>query len=110
MSLNHEQIKSHPQRISNIKPFTDQYNWKETDFPSHIKDWKKFESNNKQLLLIFCMCLIILKHAKISKYNLDRENQIILLRITDCKKWNYVAVKKLSVLLRGITLKHNGDF
>ena len=35
VALNYEQIKSHPERISNIKPFIDQYNWKEIDFPSH---------------------------------------------------------------------------
>ena len=26
------------------------------------------------------------------------------------KKWHYLAVKKLSALLRGITSKHHGDF
>ena len=57
--LNYEQIKSHPERMSKIKPFTDQYNWKEIDFPLHRKYWKKFESN--LLFLIFCMCLIILR-------------------------------------------------
>ena len=45
-----------------------------------------------------------------SKYNLNRENQVILLMITDGKKWHYLAVKKLSALLRGITSKHVGDF
>ena len=30
--------------------------------------------------------------------------------ITDGKKWHYLAVKKLSALLRGITSKHEGDF
>ena len=30
--------------------------------------------------------------------------------ITDGKKWRYLAVKRLSVLLRGITSKHIGDF
>ena len=30
--------------------------------------------------------------------------------ITDGKKWHYFAVKSLSVLLRGITSNHNGDF
>ena len=30
--------------------------------------------------------------------------------ITDDEKWHYLAVKKLSILLRGITSKHNGDF
>ena len=45
-----------------------------------------------------------------SKYNLDRENQVILLMITDSEKLHYLAVKSLSVLLRGITLQHEGDF
>ena len=27
-ALNHEKIKSHPKRISTIKPFIDQYDWK----------------------------------------------------------------------------------
>ena len=30
--------------------------------------------------------------------------------ITDGKKWHYLAVKKSSALLRGITSKHDGDF
>ena len=34
----------------------------------------------------------------------------ILLMITDGKKWHYLAVTRLSALLRGITSKHNGDF
>ena len=51
VALNYEQIKSHPERISKIKPFIDQYNWKEIDFPSHSKDWKHFESNNKSIAL-----------------------------------------------------------
>ena len=28
--------------------------------------------------------------------------------ITECEKWHYLAVKKLSALLRGITSKHEG--
>ena len=36
VALNYEQIKSHPERISSIKPFIDQYNWKEITF-HHIK-------------------------------------------------------------------------
>ena len=57
VSLNHKQIKSHPERISKIKPFIDQYNWKEIDFPSHSKDSKKFE----QLFLISHLYHTILK-------------------------------------------------
>ena len=47
VALNYEQIEKNSQRISNIKAFVDKYNRKETDFPSHNKGWKKFESNNK---------------------------------------------------------------
>ena len=44
------------------------------------------------------------------KHNLKRESQVFLLMITDGEKWQYLAVKKLSTLLKGITTKHNGDF
>ena len=36
-----------------------------------------------------------IKHAYKSKYNLERENQVILLKITHGKKWHFLAVKKL---------------
>ena len=49
-------------------------------------------------------------HAFKSKYNSTRKNQVILLRITDGEKWHYLAVTKLSVLLKEITSNHNGDF
>ena len=51
VALNHQNIGNHPERISNIKPFIDQYNWEGIDFPSGIKDWKKFERNNKTIAL-----------------------------------------------------------
>ena len=59
------------------------------------------------------MFLIILKkirHAYKSKYNLTRENQVILLMITGDVKWHYLAVKRLSALFRGITGNNHGDF
>ena len=43
VALNYEQIKDHAERISKVKHFIDQHNWKEIDFPSHGKDWKEFE-------------------------------------------------------------------
>ena len=46
-ALNYQNIKKNPQRISNMKPFIDQYDWKEINFPSYKEDWKKFELNNK---------------------------------------------------------------
>ena len=51
-----------------------------------------------------------IRHGYKSKYNLNRENQVILLMITDGEKWHYLAVKSLSALLRGIPSKHVEDF
>ena len=50
-----------------------------------------------------------IRHAYKSKYNLIRENQVILLMITDGEKWHYLAVKSLPALLRGVTGNNNGD-
>ena len=52
-----------------------------------------------------------IRPAYISKYNHKRNNQVILLMITNGdKNWHYVTVKSTSRLLRGITSNHNGDF
>ena len=60
LALNLDKVKKDPQRISKIKSFIDQYNWKDIDFPSTSKDWRKFELNNK-IALKFYMYLIILE-------------------------------------------------
>ena len=66
---------------------------------------------------------IKINHAYKSKYNHTRENQVVLLMITDGEKWHYTALKSeptedgfnrptksLSRLFRGITSNHDGDF
>ena len=45
-----------------------------------------------------------------SKCNCKRKNQVILLMITDCKKWHYLAVRRFPALLIEITSSNNGDF
>ena len=52
LALNIDKINDHPERISKIKPFIEKYNWKDIDFPSTSKDWKKFELNNEVALNI----------------------------------------------------------
>ena len=41
--LDYQKIKKDPQKISKIKPYISQYNWRDIKFPSHQKDWEKFE-------------------------------------------------------------------
>ena len=61
LALNLDKIKKDPQRISKIKPFIEQYNWKDIDFPSILVQIGKNLNQTMKLRLIFCMCLIILK-------------------------------------------------
>ena len=111
VALNYEQIKSHPERISKIKPFINQYNWKEIGFPSHRKDWKKFESNKKSIALN--ILYVLTKEVRLaykSKCNLNRENQVLFLMINDGEKCHCLVIKRLSALFKGTTSKHKGDF
>ena len=52
LALNLDKINKNSKRVSKIKPFNDQYNWSDIDFPSTSKDWKKFELNNEIALNI----------------------------------------------------------
>ena len=52
LALNLDKIKKDPQRVSKVKPFIENYNWEDIDFPSTSKDWKKFEYNNEVALNI----------------------------------------------------------
>ena len=80
------------------------------DFPTSYNSWKKFGSNNKSIALNILYVSKEIRYAYKSKYNLNHENQVILLMITDGEKWHCLAVKSLSALFRGITGNNNGDF
>ena len=88
VALNHQNIENHPERISNIKPFINKYNWKGIESPAGIKDWKKFEENNKD---VFINILYVPPNTKTinlahkSKYNRKRKNLVVLLMITNDK-------------------------
>ena len=112
LALNLDKIKKDPQRISKIKPFIEQYNWKDIDFPSTTKDWKKFELNNEIALNILYVPHDTKKIqvAYKSKHNLTREKQVILLMISNGENWHYLVVKSLSGLLTGTTSNHKEDF
>ena len=60
---------------------------------------------------MFCM----LKKKKVypvylSKHNSNPKKQVLLLMMPNGEGWHYLAVKKLSALLREVTSKTNGDF
>ena len=64
VALNYDKINKHPQRVSKIKPFIDQYNWNDIDFPSTSKCWKKIELNNESIVCMFLSC-----HVRVLRVN-----------------------------------------
>ena len=110
LALNYDNIGKHHQRISKIKPFIDNYNWNDIIFLQP----KKIGINLK-LIIALNILYVPFNAKKIeiaykSKYNLIRDNHIILLMISNGKNWHYLVVKSLSGLLRGIFSTHNSDY
>ena len=72
------------------------YNWKGIEIPAGLKDWKRFERNNKTIALniLFAPHNEKTNLAYKSKYNCKRKNQVVLLMITDGEKWHYICFKK----------------
>ena len=93
----YQTIKTHPERISKLKPYINKFNWKDIKFPSDKEDWKQFEQNNKEIVLN----VLFVPHNKkeverayTSKYNYRHKKQVIFLMITDKNnRWHYLAVK-----------------
>ena len=122
VALNHKEIKKYPRRITKIKLFINRYNSEGINFQSAKDDWKKFEKSNVTIAL---NVLYAKKYKIYPAYvsNSNREKQVILLMIPNGEGrkqskalacvaksegggWRYLAVKKLSALLRRITSKH----
>ena len=114
-ALNHQNIENHPERISNIKTFINQYNWEGINF----------ERNNNTIALNILFITHNTKTINLaykSKYKRKRENQVVLLMITDGEKWHYTAlgsvrtadgfncpIRSFSKLFRRITGNNHGD-
>ena len=71
-ALNYHNIDNHPERISKLKPFINNYNQKDIEFPANLKDWKKFECNNKTIAL---SVLYVLYNAKQEINDDEDENE-----------------------------------
>ena len=46
VALNFEKVELHPERVPNITPFRNKYNWEGINYPSKSDDWKTFLKNN----------------------------------------------------------------
>ena len=80
-ALEWTEINSHPERVSNLKKFANNYDWSGLRFPVSIKDIGVFESNNNISVNVLAVeGRDIYIHRK-SNYKSDRE--INLLMISD---------------------------
>ena len=131
-ALHHRHIGNYPKRISKLKPCINSYDWEDINFPAGIKDWKKFEGNNKDIALNILSAPPNTEKINIiykSEHNHKPKNQVVLSMITDNNqedapdKWHYLALKSeitddgykkptksISRSFRGITSNNNGDF
>ena len=95
IAFNYLNIKKYSKRISKIKPFIDQYNWKEIDFPSEQKDQKNVKLNNKTITLNILFVPYNTEKIRLAyklRHNFKHKSQVILSIITESKKWHYLAV------------------
>ena len=98
LSLYHEQIGKNHSRVSNISPYTENFNWENINFPPTEQDYQQFEMNNTSIPLNI---LTINDQEEIksfykSQYNKDREKQVNLLLL---ENKHYTSVKNLKFLL-----------
>ena len=75
VALNYRKIKWKPERVVNIEPFINEYNWDGIRYPSEMEDWKNFERNYLTIALNVLyekemqICLSINQHVKNKKYS-----------------------------------------
>ena len=98
VALYHIEIRDHPQRINKIMPYISNYNWDRINFPSHRKDWERFEKDNTDIALSTLSVPHNKKTIELqykSKYSRTPSKQVVLLMITDGEEWHYLALKSI---------------
>ena len=105
VALHHKEIKSHPERISNIMRYTNNYNWSRLEFSVAIHKINKFEKDNDISVNVYGVKEQRPYICRKSKYN-DRSNVVNLLLMVNGEKIHYTAIKSLSRLLRDSNSKH----
>ena len=99
-------VTSHPERVSNLRKFSDNYGWSGLEFPVSIKDIGKFENKNSVLVNVLAVEDRNIYINRKSDYSSDHE--INLLLISENGRQHYTVIKSLSRLLASRNSKHKG--
>ena len=110
VALNHGEIGKDPQRISNIKPYTNKQNWTGLEFPVAVNKIDRFEKNNPSVAVNVLAIgsgkeIYVCRRSK----HFNREQAVTLLLLHEKEKRHYVAIKSLSRLLSRKNSKHDGS-
>ena len=97
-------IDSHPERVSNLREFANNYDWSGLEFPVSLKQIGKFEAKNNisvNVLGLEGKDIYILRNSNRSDYR-----EINLLMISEDGINHYTTIKSLSRLRRSSNTKH----
>ena len=94
-----------PQRVSNLRKFSDNYDWSGLRFPVSIENIKDFEMNNDISII---MLSVENRDIYICRKGIRRGAEINLLLISEGGIRHYTAIKSLSRLLSRSNSEHHG--
>ena len=97
-------IDSHPERVSNLREFADNYDWSGLEFPVSLKQIGKFEAKNDTYVNVLGLEG---KDNYILRNSGRSHREINLLMISEDGINHCTAIKSLSRLLRSSNTKHN---
>ena len=106
-------IKSHPERISNLREFSNNYDWPGLKLPVSVKDINVFEMNNDISVNVLSVedkdVYICRKGHRVQLVEgWMGPQEINLMLISKDDRWHYAAIKSLSRLLTSRNSKHHG--
>ena len=104
-----ESIGNNPERVSKLKKYEEEFDWRGLEFPVSFRDINKFESRNEigvSILAVENRKVYICRKGK----DYDRSANLMLITGDDknSNKKHYIAVKSLSRLLSSQNSKNKG--
>ena len=96
-------IDNHPERITKLRKYEDEFDWSKIKFPALFRDIKRFETRNEITINIL---VFKGKQVYICRKGKEYDRVANLMLITDHNNKHYVAIKSLSRLLRASNTKN----
>ena len=100
-------IKFNPERMSNLRKFSNNYDWSGLKFPVLIKDINIFEMNNDILVNVLSVeDKDVYICRKPQPEAADEQQEVDLMLISEGDRWHYTGIKSLIRLLASKNSNH----